>query len=65
MNILERNQVISELPFYLVNWNIEIENELYMIKLVAHPMYIEIWCKDIKTYKIRQDEFDFLNFENV
>lgn len=64
-NKMYKNQGISELSFYLVDWHIEIENELYMIKIVAHPMYIEIWCKDIKTYQIRKDEFNFPDFENV
>lgn len=60
-NKLYKNQVIKELPFYLVDWDIEIEDELYIIKMVAFPMYIEIWCKDIKIYKMRKDKFDFSN----
>lgn len=64
-NKMYKDQNIRELPFYLVDWNIEIEKELYIIKLVAHPIYIEIWCKDIKTYKITKDAYDFQNFEDA
>ena len=60
-----KDQSMMELSCYLVNWNIEIEEELYKIKITAHPLYLEIWCKDIKTYRIKKDEYDYPNFDNV
>lgn len=54
-----------QLSFYLVDWDIEIEDDLYKIKMTAFPLYIEVWCKEMKMEKIRKDKYEYPNYENV
>lgn len=62
---LYKDYTINQLPFYLVNWDIEIENDLYKIKMVAHPLYIDVWCKNIEIYKVRKGDYNYPCFEGV
>lgn len=48
----------NQIPFRLNDWNVVIEDELCKINLIAHPLYLEFWCKDIQFEQMKKEEMD-------
>ena len=46
----------SQLPYFMqdvmINETTEEDNHLWICKIIMFPLYLEIWCKDIKIERI-------------
>lgn len=56
-----RDFTIPQIPFFMQDVDVKIENELYVFKINAYPLYIEIKCKDIEVKKIVKEECGFIS----
>lgn len=55
------------IPFSMQDVDVTIDikdgKELYIFKINAHPLYLEIWCKDIEMYRQKKEDCDMVKLK--
>jgi len=66
-NVPYKDLVRRQIPFSMQNVDILVDikdgKELYIFNINAHPLYLEIWCKDIELSRQKKEDCDIVKLK--
>ena len=58
-----KDLTIPQIPFSMQDITIKKENDIHIFNINAFPLYLEIWCKEVKIESIKKEDCNIVNFK--